>query len=142
MDEVRRWYFEVWNEPNLYESFFRGGSQAKYFELYKITALTIKKVDPQLRVGGPATSNFNMDPEAIKKAEALGKPFDPMTIAWRPVWIEDLLMDCHQNDLPVDFASTHPPPQDFAIDGPAAPNDKGYRASAPSIREDCRSSQQ
>ena len=46
IDEVRRWYFEVWNEPNLYESFFRGGSQTEYFELYKITALTIKKVDP------------------------------------------------------------------------------------------------
>ena len=47
IDEVRQWYFEVWNEPNLYESFFRGGSQAQYFELYKITALTIKKIDSQ-----------------------------------------------------------------------------------------------
>jgi len=138
IDEVRRWYFEVWNEPNLYESFFRGGSQAKYFELYKITALTIKKIDSQLRVGGPATSNFNMDPEAIKKAEALGKPFDPMTIPWRPVWIEDFLTYCHQSDLPVDFVSTHPYPQDFAIDVPGAPKGKGYRRSIDATRDDLR----
>src|ERR1700749_3005137 len=70
LDEVRQWYFEVWNEPNLYQSFFRGGSQEKYFELYKVTAQTIKKVDPRLRVGGPATSNFNMDGEALKAAKA------------------------------------------------------------------------
>ncbi len=104
VDEVRRWYFEVWNEPNLYESFFRGGSQQKYFELYKITAETIKKVDPQLRVGGPATSNFNMDPIAVREAKAAGTPFDPMKIPWRPVWIEDFLQYCHQNNLLVDFS--------------------------------------
>jgi xylan 1,4-beta-xylosidase len=138
IDEVRRWYFEVWNEPNLYESFFRSGSQPKYFELYKITALTIKKVDAQLRVGGPATSNFNMDPEAIKKAEASGKPFDAMAIPWRPVWIEDFLTYCRQNDLPVDFVSTHPYPQDFAIDVPGAPKGKGYRRGIDATRDDLR----
>ncbi|HEX3472347.1 MAG TPA: hypothetical protein VHT28_14280, partial [Silvibacterium sp.] len=116
IDEVRQWYFEVWNEPNLYQSFFRGGSQEKYFELYKITAQTIKVIDPHLRVGGPATSNFNMDDGAIKKEQATGKPFDPLSIPWRPVWIEDFLRYCHDNNLPVDFVSTHPYPQDFAID--------------------------
>ena len=138
IDEVRRWYFEVWNEPNLYESFFRGGSQTEYFELYKITALTIKKVDPQFRVGGPATSNFNMDPAAIQKAEATGKPFDPMTIPWLPVWIDDFLNYCSQNRLPVDFVSTHPYPQDFAIDVPGAPKGKGYRRSIDATRDDLR----
>jgi xylan 1,4-beta-xylosidase len=138
IDEVRQWYFEVWNEPNLYQSFFRGGSQAKYFELYKITAQTIKKVDPQLRVGGPATSNFNMDPEAVKKAETSGKPFDPMTIPWKPVWIEDFLAYCHQNNLPVDFVSTHPYPQDFAIDVPGAPKGQGHRRSIDATRDDLR----
>ena len=138
IDEVRQWYFEVWNEPNLYQSFFRGGSQDKYFELYKITAQTIKSVDPQLRVGGPATSNFNMDGDAIKKAQATGKPFDPLSIPWRPVWIEDFIRYCHDNNLPVDFVSTHPYPQDFAIDEPGMPKGKGFRRSIDSTRDDLR----
>jgi xylan 1,4-beta-xylosidase len=137
-DEVRQWYFEVWNKPNLYQSFFRGGSQEKYFELYKITAETIKQVDPHLRVGGPATSNFNMDNKAIEKAKATGKPFDPLTIPWRPVWIEDFLRFCHGNQLPVDFVSTHPYPQDFAIDESGMPKGKGYRRSIDSTRDDLR----
>ena len=36
------WYFEVWNEPNLTDGFFKG-TQRQYFDLYKITAETIKK---------------------------------------------------------------------------------------------------
>ena len=138
MDEVRHWYFEVWNEPNLYGSFFRGGSQEKYFELYKITAETIKRIDPQLRVGGPATSNFNMDPEALKRSQASGKPFDPFSVPWKPVWIEDFLRYCSDNRLPVDFVSTHPYPQDFAVDEPGMPKSKGYRRSIDSTRDDLR----
>jgi xylan 1,4-beta-xylosidase len=71
LPEVRACYFEVWNEPNL-PSFFRNGTQAQYFELYKLTAETIKTIDPQLRVGGPATSNFNLDPAAFGAARPLG----------------------------------------------------------------------
>ena len=138
IDEVRQWYFEVWNEPNLYQSFFRGGSQQKYFELYKITAQTIKAIDPQLRVGGPATSNFNLDEAALKKAQAAGKPFDPFSIPWVPVWITDFLNYCHDNHLPVDFVSTHPYPQDFAIDQPEAPERQHYRRSIDATRDDLR----
>src|ERR1700731_4404870 len=61
------------------------GSQEKYFELYKITAQTIKAVDPKLRVGGPATSNFDMDEAAVQNAQAMGKTFDPFSIPWVPV---------------------------------------------------------
>jgi len=137
IDEVRRWYFEVWNEPNLTDSFFRG-TQQQYFELYNITAKTIKKIDPDLRVGGPATSNFNLDPDALAKAQASGKPFDPLTIPWIPVWIEDFLTYCKANGLPVDFVSTHPYPQDFAIDEPGKPRGQGYRRSIDSTRDDLR----
>jgi xylan 1,4-beta-xylosidase len=134
-EEVRRWYFEVWNEPNLTDSFFRG-TQPQYFELYKITAQTIKKIDTTLRVGGPATSNFEMDREALAKAQASGKPFDPMTIPWRPVWIEEFLAYCKTNNLPVDFISTHPYPQDFVIDERG--KDTPYRRSIDSTRDDLR----
>ena len=33
LDEVKTWYFEVWNEPNL--DFFFDGTKEDYFELYK-----------------------------------------------------------------------------------------------------------
>ena len=36
--EVRRWYFEVWNEPNLKDAFWTG-NQAEYFKLYDVTAV-------------------------------------------------------------------------------------------------------
>lgn len=111
-DEVRSWYFEVWNEPDLH-GFFTG-TQAQYFDLYKTTALTIKLVDPQLRVGGPATSNFHPDPEVLKRA--LAEHADLENLPWRPTWINDFLKYCAENHLPVDFISTHPYPMDFAAD--------------------------
>src|SRR6185437_9742721 len=40
--EVRSWYFEVWNEPNL-DAFWKG-RQADYFKLYQYTAAAIKAV--------------------------------------------------------------------------------------------------
>jgi xylan 1,4-beta-xylosidase len=136
-EEVRKWYFEVWNEPNL-DGFFKNGTQQQYFELYKITALTIKKVDTQLRIGGPTTSNFDLDNKAVKAAIASGKPYDPLQIPWRPVWVESFLAYCKANDLPVDFVSTHPYPQDFKIDDPRLPNHDHLRRGIDSTRDDLR----
>ena len=53
-EEVASWYFEVWNEPDL--GIFFKGKQQDYFRLYEATARAIKKVDKDLRVGGPSTS--------------------------------------------------------------------------------------
>ncbi len=137
IDEVRTWYFEVWNEPNLTDSFFRG-TQQQYFELYKITAQTIKAIDPDLRVGGPATSNFHIDEDALKAAQASGKPFDAMSIPWKPIWINEFLSYCKAQNLPVDFVSTHPYPQDFAIDEPGGATQGHFRRSINSTRDDLR----
>jgi xylan 1,4-beta-xylosidase len=79
-----------------------------------------------------------MDSEALKRAQSSGKPFDPFTIPWRPVWIDDFLRYCHDNHLPLDFVSTHPYPQDFAIDEPGRPKGSGYRRSIDSTRDDLR----
>lgn len=84
LKEVRQWYFEVWNEPNL-EAFWTG-SQADYFELYRHTARAIKRVDERLRVGGPATAQNQ--------------------------WISDFIDFCDGEQLPVDFVSTHQYPTD------------------------------
>jgi xylan 1,4-beta-xylosidase len=82
--EVRNWFFEVWNEPNL-KSFWTG-TQSDYFKLYRYTAQAIKRVDASLRVGGPATA----------KSE----------------WIEDFVHFCERNKVPADFISTHHYPTD------------------------------
>lgn len=51
--EVRKWHFEVWNEPNIP---FWTGTQAEYFHLYDLSARAIKEVDAEFRVGGPSTA--------------------------------------------------------------------------------------
>ena len=82
--EVRNWFFEVWNEPNLKE--FWTGTQRDYFKLYRHTAEAIKEVDSALRVGGPATAKNE--------------------------WIEEFLDFCERHKLPADFVTTHHYPTD------------------------------
>ena len=77
-DEVRTWYFEVWNEPNL-SGFWEGADQKAYFELYDATATTIKSVDPALRVGGPATAGAAWVPEFLAHVKQSGVPIDFVT---------------------------------------------------------------
>lgn len=84
IEEVRQWFFEVWNEPNLKD--FWDGTQDDYFKLYRFTVEAIKKVDKSLRVGGPATAKNE--------------------------WIADFIGFCEKNDLPADFVSTHHYPTD------------------------------
>ena len=115
-EEMRQWYFEVWNEPNL-RYFFKTGTQAQYFELYRVTAETVKSVDPAFRVGGPATSNFHLVPnpdEDDKTQRHEASKSDGGN--WQPIWVEDFLKFCAANHLPLDFISTHPYPTDFPID--------------------------
>lgn len=82
--EVREWFFEVWNEPNL--KAFWTGTQADYFKLYRVTAAAIKGVDAELRVGGPATAKNE--------------------------WIPEFLEFCEKNDVASDFVTTHHYPTD------------------------------
>ena len=89
IDEVQKWYFEVWNEPNI--DFWVGEpKQATYFELYDHSAAAVKRVSPRLRVGGPATAQA----------------------AWADVFIQH----CVEKNIPVDFVSTHVYGNDSATD--------------------------
>ena len=55
IDEVSRWYFEVWNEPNI--DFWTGEpKESTYYELYDAAARAVKQVSTRLPVGGPATA--------------------------------------------------------------------------------------
>ena len=76
--EVRTWYFEVWNEPNL-SGFWEGGDQKAYFDLYDLTAKTIKSVDPALRVGGPSTAGAAWVPEFLAHVKQSGAAVDFVT---------------------------------------------------------------
>jgi len=90
--EVRTWYFEVWNEPNL-TGFWMGTTRGKsydefapiaraeYFKLYESTVRALKSVDAAYRVGGPATAGSG--------------------------WIDETLAYCTEKGLPLDFISTH-----------------------------------
>jgi xylan 1,4-beta-xylosidase len=79
-DEVKTWYFEVWNEPNL-TPWFWTGTQEEYFKLYQYTARAIKSVNPEYKVGGPATAGA--------------------------AWEAELIDFCVKNNVPIDFITTH-----------------------------------
>jgi xylan 1,4-beta-xylosidase len=89
LDEVANWYFEVWNEPNL--DFWAGApNQPTYWELYDHTARDIKHVSTRLRVGGPATA--------------------------QAAWVDAFIRHCVDNQVPVDFTSSHVYGNDLAKD--------------------------
>ncbi|WP_371876824.1 beta-xylosidase [Sphingomonas sp. DG1-23] len=73
--EIRSWYFEVWNEPNL-DGFWERADQKAYFELYEASARAIKAIDPRLRIGGPATAGAAWVPEFLDFASKRGLPVD------------------------------------------------------------------
>ena len=74
-EEVRTWFFEVWNEPNL-EGFWEKADQKAYFDLYVSTANTIKAIDPALRVGGPSTAGAAWVPEFLNHVSKSGSSVD------------------------------------------------------------------
>ncbi len=78
--EVRTWFFEVWNEPNL-KGFWEDADQQAYFSLFDNTSRTIKAIDPALPVGGPSTAGA--------------------------AWVPEFLAHVKQSGAAVDFVSTH-----------------------------------
>lgn len=102
LDEVRRWYFEVWNEPDLLV-FWKNADFDAYMELYQRTARTIKQIDVELKVGGPATASASAGPGHAS-------------------WGKEFLTVCRERNIPIDFFSTHPYPTFHPVD----PEGKGY----------------
>lgn len=83
IDEVRTWFFEVWNEPNL-TSFWKDANEQEYFKLYEETAAAVKEIDKELRVGGPAICG--VDDER---------------------WLKEFLTFCSEHNCHLDFVSRH-----------------------------------
>lgn len=81
-DEVRKWRWELWNEPDI---FYWKGTPKQFCELYEATATAVRDVLPDAQVGGPATTG---DP--------CGPPF-----------LKEFLSFCAERRLPLDFVSFH-----------------------------------
>lgn len=55
LTEVKTWYFELWNEPDL--DYYWRGSMEEFNKLYDYTVAAVKAACPEARVGGPGTTN-------------------------------------------------------------------------------------
>lgn len=91
--ELGKWYFEVWNEPDIA---FWSGTRKEYFKLYDLAAKAIKEISPSLKVGGPATSKT----------------------AWIAEFADHILKPSEDYGLTAprcDFISTHAYPSDLAF---------------------------
>ncbi len=80
-EEIKKWFFEVWNEPNHPSFFSKSTDLDAYFELYKHTCLAVKSVCSDYKVGGPATAGM--------------------------IWFEYMDEYCRTNNIPLDFLSGH-----------------------------------
>ncbi len=74
LERVSNWYFEVWNEPDLAWLFWIAdqdnpnprlrdwGDMQAYNKLYDYTVEAVKRVDPNLPVGGPVVAGSYIEP--------------------------------------------------------------------------------
>ena len=78
-------YWEVWNEPDLGQLFWKGTEQ-QYFELYRRIARAIKEADPHALVGAPAIARANDDSpyrdELMRQARATHTALDFYSWHW------------------------------------------------------------
>ena len=100
--EVKSWWWEVWNEPNI--GYWKG-TKEEYFRLYDFAADGLKKACPGARIGGPTTTGPSWD----KAAE----------------WLKDFLAHCAGGvnaatggtGAPLDYISWHAKGSPRVIDG-------------------------
>ena len=80
-EEIKKWYFEIWNEPNHPGFFTEYKNKEAYFKLYDAAARAIKGVNREYRVGGPASAGM--------------------------VWVDETMEHCRENGVPLDFITSH-----------------------------------
>jgi len=100
--QVESWYWEVWNEPDI---FYWHGTPEEYDKLYDYTAAAVKRALPSARVGGPAVTG----PSSQKAA----------------AFLQQFLEHCDRgtnfangrNGAPLDFITYHAKGTPSVIDG-------------------------
>ncbi|WP_313639394.1 GH39 family glycosyl hydrolase [Paenibacillus sp.] len=90
--EVRQWYFEVWNEPDIH--IFWPDTYEAYCELFITTFQTVKSIDPELRVGGPGILSLTL---------------------LQSDWLTRFLHDVCRRGVKPDFISFHSYPYDESL---------------------------
>lgn len=99
--EVSRWYFEVWNEPDI--SYWHG-TPAEYYKLYDYAVAGVRAALPNAMVGGPASTG----PASEKAAGFLNN------------FLKHCLNDksaANGQPIPLDFISFHPKGRPTVVDG-------------------------
>jgi len=84
-------YWEIWNEPDVRPAMWTGTDE-QFFELYSVTAKTIKMAYPNLKVGGPALGHVG----DFKDNHFHPSPF-----------FTNFLNHCRHTSTPLDFLSWH-----------------------------------
>jgi xylan 1,4-beta-xylosidase len=102
MAEVSNWYWEVWNEPDI---FYWHGSEDEYNRLYDYAVAGVRAAIPTARVGGPATTG----PSPNSKSAA---------------FLQQFLRHCAEDrsgatggPVPLDFISFHAKGSPHMVDG-------------------------
>lgn len=100
-DEVRTWYFEVWNEPDI---IYWHGTPQEYFKLYDYAVDGVREALPGAIVGGPATTG----------------PASPKAAAFLRAFLDHCINDrsaANGKPVPLDFISYHPKGRVRLVDG-------------------------
>lgn len=104
MAEVSTWYWEVWNEPDI---FYWRGTQQQYNQLYDYAAAGLRAAIPNARVGGPATTG----PAPGSKSAAFLEAFLHHCATDRSI--------ATGGSIPLDFISFHAKGNPHFVDGHA-----------------------
>lgn len=84
-------YWEIWNEPDNRPNCWTGNDE-DYLRLYSVTAATLRKEFPKIKIGGPGLGNSGM---------LMGNHFQTTP------FLQAFLARCKHDRLPLDFLSWH-----------------------------------
>ena len=100
-EQVKSWYFEVWNEPDIT---YWHGTEADYLKLYDYAVAGVRAALPEAKVGGPSTTG-----PASEKASA-----------YLDAFLRHCLNEKSAADgkaVPLDFISFHPKGHPETVEG-------------------------
>lgn len=100
-DQVRTWYFEVWNEPDI--SYWHG-TEDQYLKLYDYSVDGVRRALPDAKVGGPAATG----------------PGGERAIHFLERFLEHCAKEksaANGGAIPLDFISFHPKGSPRLVDG-------------------------
>lgn len=100
-EQVKSWYFEVWNEPDI---LYWHGTEADYLKLYDYAVAGVRAALPEARVGGPSTTG-----PGSEKASAFLDAFLQHCLHGKSA--------ANGKAVPLDFISFHPKGHPETVDG-------------------------